>query len=433
MVKRLIIGLIIWGFVLFILNQAWAEIPRQPSEVYVEEKQLLVKKRLTNGRLGQPKPYIVKGITWSPATRSPEVGPNPLKPGWSVQYGFFFDWPGRNPSGREVFLYWLKSQYPRYYLIDIPLMKRMNVNTVRVYDDFGTDPLVYTEILDEFYYNDIMVIMNLVVSKADIESETYLKIVECYKNHPAILMWSLGNEWNFEYNKYWGYQTVARGARATNRVAQKVKAIDPMHPVSSCLGDRFNDPEPSNTVAWIVENCPDVDLWGINVYRGKSFWDLFTQWQEAGSKPFYISEFGTDSFKTKDFTQVDAYRADNCRGEEDQNMQADFIIQLWDEIVKHLSAFNPASFCLGGTVYTFNDHLWKVGSYHVGLDGLIDYSDPNEARSFLNYNSEGFFIPDSHPDNVANEEYFGAVDADRNPKMLFWKLKDYYSKLHLDY
>ena len=94
-----------------------------------------------------------------------------------------------------------------------------------------------------------MVDMTVAISKQDLENRAYLNIVELYKNHPAILMWSLGNEWNLEYNKYYGYPTVTEAAIATNEAARLIKQSDPNHPVSSCIGDRFEDADPSNTIA----------------------------------------------------------------------------------------------------------------------------------------------------------------------------------------
>jgi hypothetical protein len=45
------------------------------------------------------------------------------------------------------------------------------------------------------------------------------------------------------------------------------------------------------------------------------------------------------------------------------------------------------------------------------------------------YNTEGIILKGGHPDNVANEEYFGIVDADRKPKEAFWELRRYYERL----
>lgn len=184
-----------WGKQVTILS------PDGPAEVSVEGNQLVVKKRLADGSLDVPRPFVIKGVTWSPATRAPIEGPNPLDPNVQVPYGFFFDWPGRQPQGHELFNFWLKSQFKENYQKDVSLMKLMNVNTVRVYSDFGEDPKVYQPILDEFYRQDIMIILTVANTRDEMESQRYLEVVNLYKNHSAILMWSLGNEWNL--NRYY--------------------------------------------------------------------------------------------------------------------------------------------------------------------------------------------------------------------------------------
>jgi hypothetical protein len=77
---RLFLGLIIFGMCIFILNDAKAEVPQQPSDVYVEGNQLMVRKRLPDGSLEEPKIYLIKGVTWAPTTRAPKEGPNSLDP-----------------------------------------------------------------------------------------------------------------------------------------------------------------------------------------------------------------------------------------------------------------------------------------------------------------------------------------------------------------
>ena len=75
----------------------------------------------------------------------------------------------------------------------------------------------------------------------------------------------------------------------------------------------------------------------------------------------------------------------------------------------------------GGVVFNFNDQLWKVGNYNVGLGGLVNYTAGD--TSYNTYNPDGFVVPGGHPDGVANEEYFGLVDADRNPKQVYQALR----------
>ena len=374
------------------------------------------------------KPYIIHGVSWSPATRPPEKGPNPDDPAEEVEYGFFFDWPGRDPQGHNVFNYWLRTQYLEYYKTDIALMKGMNVNTVRVYQDFGNDPAAYKKILDEFQNNGIKVIMTIASSREELVSERYLRVVGYCKDHPAILMWSLGNEWNMDFNLYYGYDKATDAAAATEIAAQKIKKLDPDHLVSTCLGDRFEDKYPENTIANMLKLCPSIDMWGLNIYRGGSFYNLFKQWQALTPKPMYISEFGTDSFRTVKCKEIKEFQAKDCQGIIDEDIQADFEIKLWTELTGYLSALDPSKPCAGGLIHEFNDELWKVGSYHTTLGGLVDYEGKG-AKSYKEYNTDGFILKGGHPDDVANEEYFGVVTADRRPKKTYEKLRDYYKVL----
>ena len=83
---------------------------------------------------------------------------------------------------------------------------------------------------------------------------------------------------------------------------------------------------------------------------------------------------------------------------------------------------SAANNCAGGVVFSFNDALWKVGNYNVGLGGLVN-ADAGDT-SYNTYNPDGFAARGLHPDGVANEEYFGIVTADRQPKQAYTALRD---------
>ena len=248
--------------------------PSQPSVVSVSGRQLMVQKRQPDGSLAAPTPYVIKGIDWTPATRAPANGDNPLdphNPADQVQYGFFFHWPGRNPDGPDVMNYWLKQEIPAHVQTDAALMAQMNVNTVRIYSDLGTDPAVYQKVLDAFYNNGIMVIMTVAGSAADITSGQYVTTVNLCKNHPAILMWSIGNEWNFNNPYLFGYSSIGAANAAVNQAAQAIKTSDPNHPVTSSLGDKWTSSNQScppdqagSDIPSIVSQVNNVDIWGIN-------------------------------------------------------------------------------------------------------------------------------------------------------------------------
>ena len=78
--------------------------------------------------------------------------------------------------------------------------------------------------------------------------------------------------------------------RLFNEAAKIVKTIDPSRPVAMCNGDLvFLD--------IIVEECKDIDIFGVNSYRGDSFDTLFQVVKEKYGKPLMFTEFGADAFE----------------------------------------------------------------------------------------------------------------------------------------
>ena len=82
---------------------------------------------------------------------------------------------------------------------DIILMKEAGINTIRVYE-----PIDDINVLDKLANAGIKVVISFGYNqkgKFDIVSGTFINYVRKYKNHEAILMWELGNEYN--YNPQW--------------------------------------------------------------------------------------------------------------------------------------------------------------------------------------------------------------------------------------
>jgi len=417
-------------------------VPEEPSISYIKNRQLIVLKRLSDGSLAELPAYVIKGVTWEPATRAPFMGPHPYNAGQEVQYGYFFHWAYRFPSEITVFKFWKRQELLRYYALDTALMKEMNINTVRLFDFYDNDECA--AVLDECYRNGIMAIITVAPGitellpeedelSGEVQEAHYLRLVRRYKNHPAVLMWCIGNEWNL--NMLYSNNSETTVKHLISNAAQEIKRIDPYHPVCSSLGE---SDAALNAVGNIVndsDNLSAIDLWCLNIYRKTGFGTLFEEWKTNVSteKPFYISEFGTDSFATASYSTPDpgefpdsvlakprSIYAVNCTGKEDRQCQADTDASLWGEIRENLSDRGEGP-CLGGVVHSFNDELYKVGNYNISLGGIIDYDDTHP--DFGAYNREGFILPSGHPDGVANEEYFGLVDADRYYKPAFFSMQ----------
>ncbi len=391
----------------------------------------MVRRRQADDSLAEAQPYLMKGVNWIAGTRPPATGLDP-RTGQTVPYGFFFDGPWRAPGlqGYELLRYWLRAEFSRHAPQDLELIQRLNANTAKVYTPVGNTTAEALRVLDDCYRRGLFVIVTVAVSKEDLERGEHRTLVAQLKDHPAILMWSLGNEWNL--NRYFGYASLAEAIKATNEAAIELKQLDPHHPVSSAIADVPSD------FRTIIQGAPQVEVWMLNVYRGTSFGNLISQWIAITSKPFALSEFSTDSFVTQRYRTIQGNLAEDVVGQEDRARQAEVLISLWRELVPHLSARDAKQPVIGGCVFALKDDVGKVGRFHEGLGGLVDYDGPDrrpgtadDDTSYDDYNPEGFVRIGAHPDNVANEEYFGLVDADRRPKAAYTALQQFYDQLRV--
>ena len=107
------------------------------------------------------------------------------------------------------------------------------------------------------------------------------KVIETYKDHPAVLLWGIGNEME-------GYENGGNAAiwSAINNIASMAKRIDPNHPTITVVAEIGGD-----RVKNIHRLCPDIDIVGINSYAGGA--SIPKRYREAGGKkPYVLTEFG---------------------------------------------------------------------------------------------------------------------------------------------
>lgn len=112
------------------------------------------------------------------------------------------------------------------------------------------------------------------------QREVIRRAVLKHKDHPALLMWSLGNEMEDAAGK--------NGAvwSEINNLARLVKSLDDRHPTMTVIAEIGGD-----KVRNLHALCPDIDLVGINSYAGAaSVGDRYRKL--GGSKPYVLTEFG---------------------------------------------------------------------------------------------------------------------------------------------
>ena len=122
------------------------------------------------------------------------------------------------------------------------------------------------EILNEAHQHGLMVCMGLEVARErhgfDYDDELAVarqqalikEDVLALKDHPALLMWGIGNELNLRHTnpKVWD---------AVNDISKMIHELDPNHPTTTMLAGA--EPEDIKLVA---KRCTDVDLLSLQVY-----------------------------------------------------------------------------------------------------------------------------------------------------------------------
>lgn len=102
-----------------------------------------------------------------------------------------------------------------------------------------------------------------------------------FKDHPAVLLWGVGNEMEgFEKT------TDPQVWQAVNDIAKMIHEADPHHPTMTVIAEIGGDKLPS-----IDRYCPDIDIVGINSYGGVT--SIPQRYKQAGiNKPYIVTEFG---------------------------------------------------------------------------------------------------------------------------------------------
>ncbi len=159
-------------------------------------------------------------------------------------------------------------------------------NSVRTW---GVDEAA--QVLDEAHQKGLTVLFGLWVGcerqgfnyddgkavKAQLESFT--EVVAKFKDHPALLMWGIGNETDLFYSdfKVWN---------AINDIAKMIHETDPHHPTMTVTAG-LDVAE----VQLIMQRAPHIDIYGINTYA--ALIGIDKEMRSYGwDKPYIITEWG---------------------------------------------------------------------------------------------------------------------------------------------
>ena len=147
------------------------------------------------------------------------------------------------------------------------------------------------EILDEAHQNGLMVCMGIEVERErhgfDYDDKqavaeqlaTIKEDILALKDHPALLMWGIGNELNLRHTnpKVWN---------AVNELSKMIHKIDPNHPTTTMLAGA--EPE---VIALVAQSCPDLDLLSFQIYGAINKLPQFLQ-ESDYQGAYMITEWG---------------------------------------------------------------------------------------------------------------------------------------------
>lgn len=385
--------------VLSFISQIWAEEqvnvkPISTGPVRVVGRQLQV----DFDRDGIYQPFFIKGLGYQPTP----VNKEPDSDHWtSIIY-----------------------QDANIYNRDLAYLRDMNANAIRTWATlyYPTLPTKDTRPFFNACYNNgtdpiyiaagfwIDPVWNPVTGQPDQDlTDTRVKdhyrnvfatYVQTYKDHPALLLWAIGNENNIAYNGPGGAKAWFDLAEDLASTAYAYEGAN-YHPVSIGNGGLSHIEEYDALL-------PNVDMWGINYYEydaDPSFGSFFENYANLSSKPMWLTEYGIDAYSNKTGIQrpiqwfngsdLNSYSQANRKlspggkaGNEDQATQALWNTALAQDLMRH-NDINS-----GGTIFEYSDEWWKAGSkWKQDLGG---------------YNNGHF------PDGYMNEEWFGVVAIQDN-------------------
>lgn len=170
--------------------------------------------------------------------------------------------------------------------IHLDLLARMGGNSIRTWaaDDLGP-------VLDEAHKRGITVMIGLWVAHGRhgfdysdpqavaAQVEEFRVKVRKYKDHPAVLLWGVGNEaeGTGEDENFW---------RGLNDIAAMIQQEDPNHPTCTVVAE-IGGPK----IAMIRRLCPAIEILGVNSYKGLR--TLSERLLKGGwNKPYILTEFG---------------------------------------------------------------------------------------------------------------------------------------------
>tara|TARA_B100000575_G_scaffold282973_1_gene275322 strand:- start:478 stop:1755 length:1278 start_codon:yes stop_codon:yes gene_type:complete len=179
-----------------------------------------------------------------------------------------------------------------------------------------------------------------------------------YKDHPALLVWGIGNEVDLRYSNFKVWETI-------EILAKFIKEVDPNHPTMTVIAGV----DPSKAY-YIKKYCPSIDILGLNVYGSienaganlrKFNWD----------KPYIVSEWGVNGpFEAR----TTSWKA---KIEPPNGLKSDLRLRRYQELIE-----KDKERCLGSYCFLWGQKQESTATWH-GM--FLSNGNPTEAVDVMQY------------------------------------------------
>lgn len=181
-----------------------------------------------------------------------------------------------------------------------------------------------------------------------------------FKDHPATLMWGVGNELSEGYKnkKVWN---------AVNDIARMIHEVDGNHPAMTVIGDGSIK---AGDIREIRERCPDLDLLGVNYYKDVE--TVPAKIRENGwDRPYVVTEWGPSGDWQVPRTEWKASI------EETSSEKADRYLERYRQTM-----LRDTERCLGSYVFVWQ---WRQERTHSWYGMFIESGERTEAVNVMQY------------------------------------------------
>ena len=197
-----------------------------------------------------------------------------------------------------------------------------------------------------------------------------------YKDHPALILWGIGNEVDLRYSNFKVWETI-------EILAKFIKEVDPNHPTMTVIAGV----DPSKAY-YIKKYCPSIDILGLNVYGSienaginlrKYNWD----------KPYIITEWGVNGpFEAR----TTSWKA---KIEPPNGIKANQRLRRYKQLIE-----KDKELCLGSYCFLWGQKQESTATWH-GM--FLSNGNPTEAIDVMQYCWTGNW-PESRAPSIVNIE-----------------------------